>query len=232
MRQPKLDFGFNGKWTRTQGVELVELPNIPRPELKGKSVTIPGRDGDLWMPENAYGMISFDLKCRTKKDAILTDISSWLTGFGDLILPNFPDFHYRARLVEDFPYVPFLPRSGLYNFTVKCQCQPFRYRIIAEEINLTAAADILNPGTWRSLPIITVYGKGDGILSVGMQRVTLWGMSDYVTLDSETEEAFKGGESYNASMEGGFPALPTGKMRISWSGGISRVAITPRWRWL
>ena len=69
-----------------------------------------------------------------------------------------------------------------------------------------------------------VYGTGDGILKVNGENITLTSINTSITLDSELMEA-----SVNSKMSGNFPTLKPGNNSIDWSGGITKVDITPRW---
>lgn len=208
------------------------LPTLPRPERKGKSVEIPGRSGDLWMDENAYKPISFELKCRAGRDAHLPEIAAWLTGTGDLVVPQYPEHCYRARLVAAYEPEKLYPGRAPHDFSVKCDCQPFRYYATPSRILLSEAGSFGNPGTWPSAPRITVYGQGDITLTVNGVDIELISVEDSITLDSEMEDAYNSTESLNNKMTGDFPFFPLGKNIISWTGNVNRVEIQPNWRWL
>ena len=52
----------------------------------------------------------------------------------------------------------------------------------------------------------------------------------YVEIDSEQMNFYKGAELKNDTVTGsGFPALYPGKNTISFSGGITKVSVIPRW---
>ncbi len=66
---------------------------------------------------------------------------------------------------------------------------------------------------------------------IGRYEIQLSRINEYVTLDSELQDAFKGSENKNAdvTLPDGYPKLPPGATSITFSGGITSVEITPRW---
>jgi phage-related protein len=58
----------------------------------------------------------------------------------------------------------------------------------------------------------------------------------YVVIDSELEEAYfvESGILSNANnyMSGEFPVLDVGNNIVTFNGGVSKLEITPNWRWL
>lgn len=88
--------------------------------------------------------------------------------------------------------------------------------------------------TMPALPIIKVYGAGDGTVTVGDITVQLFGLEDTITLDCEMQNAYRenGGVLENMNLHiyaPEFPNLPPGNCAVSWSGGVKRLEIIPRW---
>ena len=58
-------------------------------------------------------------------------------------------------------------------------------------------------------------------------------VNEYVEIDSETLNTHKGTENKNATASSlDYPTLNPGANTISWTGNVSAVHITPRWRTL
>ena len=56
-------------------------------------------------------------------------------------------------------------------------------------------------------------------------------VNGFIEIDSEELEVYKGDESFNDKANfKEFPALINGENRISWTGSVSKVEITPNWR--
>jgi len=89
-----------------------------------------------------------------------------------------------------------------------------------------------NPGSVYAEPVLTVYGDGDITLMIGQQLVELEGISGSIVIDSVLKEAYKESELQNDRMSGEFPVLRPGGNAISWTGDVSRIVVTPNWRYL
>ena len=59
---------------------------------------------------------------------------------------------------------------------------------------------------------------------------TLAAIDGSITLDSDTENAYKGTTNLNSKVTiPDFPELVPGDNEITWTGGITSAQITPRW---
>ena len=96
----------------------------------------------------------------------------------------------------------------------------------------TSGGTITNPGSVYSEPLITLTGSGDITLMVGTTIVELTGITSGIVLDCALKEAYLGTALMNDHMSGDFPVLKPGLNGISWSGNVTSVVISPRWRFL
>ena len=55
---------------------------------------------------------------------------------------------------------------------------------------------------------------------------------EYITIDSEKEEAYFGSVLKNRQMKGDFPILNSGINNVSWTGNLTKIEIQPKSRWL
>lgn len=112
-------------------------------------------------------------------------------------------------------------------------CKPHRYIKAGTWVQSLENGQILLNNWDESLPLIQITGSGSGVLTVGGVTVTIDSMDGSLTLDAETQNAYSGLENKNGTIRiagGEFPILPAGETRITWSGGVTAVEITPRWR--
>lgn len=108
---------------------------------------------------------------------------------------------------------------------------PQRFLKIGEiPMTLTAPKTIHNPGM-EALPLITVYGTGAGSVTVGGVTVDIKSLDEYVILDCDTQNAYRGilENKNNTISAPEFPTIPPGESRVGWTGGVERVEIVPRW---
>ena len=92
---------------------------------------------------------------------------------------------------------------------------------------------VANKGFEISKPIITLYGTGTVQLLVNGLDVCSVNIEDeYITIDSEQEEAYFGSILKNRQMTGDFPKLNSGINEISWVGNLTKIEVQPKSRWL
>ena len=122
------------------------------------------------------------------------------------------------------------------SFTVNFSCKPFRYSEAGNEsVSVATSGEVLNnPFPFTSRPYLRITGSGEGTLTIqsaGSNRT--WTFSDidgYVEADSEQMNFYKDTLLKNDTVTGsGFPLLYPGDNTLSFSGGITALAVTPRW---
>lgn len=241
-RTNDLWFSFNGKKSTDMGVSLLEIPVRKRPELKGKEIDVPGRSGKLWQPEDAYDDIEFNILMRTAPGADFIAIRSWLTGTGDLIISDMQDrFYCSARLNAETEYSRYLPKCGMWEFDLRVVAPPFLYHVPAagesgDDVTITSSPDtVTNPGTYKSAPQMTIEGTGNIVLTIGTQIVEIEELEDGIIIDSEMGDCFDLTKTRLLNdkvtlMDDDFPTLAPGANIISWTGTVTKITITPRWR--
>lgn len=234
-------FSFKGVRNTEYDVRMISMPTRPHPARKGELINIPGADGKLWLDGNAYDRILVTVRVVTGDNRNIDAISAWLSGAGNLIFGDEPDRAYRARITKEYSRANQNPRLRGQAFTISFDCEPFRY-----EANPTGAiiisespSQLQNPGTEPSRPLIKVNGTGSGSLMIGNETMLFEDLSGYVMIDCEAKIAYTGTGAANDPMllatqhvTGEWLTIPTGSPYVSFTGGISSVEITPRWRWL
>ena len=126
------------------------------------------------------------------------------------------------------------------NFTVTFDCQPFLYHFEAtpgeDDVEITASPTTLtNPGTYKSAPKIKLEGAGDVGLMIGTQIVEIAGLEGGIVIDSELCDCFNLSETALSNSQvtivgDDFPTLAPGANIISWTGEVTKITVTPRWR--
>lgn len=218
---------WNGKTAEQMGLKIISLPPIQLSTERVDEKEVEGRDGTLTIT-NGYTSDEKTVEADYIGDKPF-EIANWLQGSGKVIFGNMEDRYYKARINNVVPLSQVL-ENYLYNFPIKFKCQPFGYLLEGDyPIEITKSGTVLyNPGTYKSLPLITIYGAGVGILTINSINYTITNINGSITLDSEILEALDGrGGDFESD---DFPELNTGENIISWSGGITKVIIIPRWR--
>ncbi len=228
-------FWLDGVCSKNMGIELQAPVRFSGASPKVSTVTVPGKNGDLHIYENAFENCTGDVDCfALRRDVYLTlsVITRWLFasyGYRRLEVTEEKDTYRMARVVNG-PEAE-IRMQLLAPFSLGFDCKPQRFLKSGEfPIKIQSGQSLYN--AWQpALPLIQITGTGDGQLVVGKSTVNITGMTGSITLDSEVQNAYDGTTNKNnsISISGGFPVLEHGESLISYSGGITAVNITPRW---
>ncbi len=221
---------FRDIYSDDMGVIVESLPPVSAPKLVYETITVPGRDGDMLLTDDAYAPISYTVTLGVKDFTRHDDISAWLFGIGDLVLSSDPSRKYRARIVEGLSYEKVSRRFSRFNavFTL----QPFKYEAEPITLVLNTSGTVFNPGTRWSEPIIKVFGAGTFTIGGYSMTVSATAGEDSVTINSEIQECYYDlSTPRNNKVSGNFPRLMPGEVAVNIGTGISKVELTPQWRW-
>lgn len=228
-------FEFKGVNSGDMGVMMLARPQREQPSANGENRQVSGRSGRLWLGDGSYDNAAAEVTCIVPEGR-MDGVLAWLTGSGWLRFSDEPDRAYKARAIKGITRTQPFARFAAQKFTVQFDCQPFRYLYPeAADVAMTAASTIVNPGTAASRPKICVTGSGDITLSVGGYYMAFEGVTDGVTVECELMEVLNLAETQLmnscAQMEE-FPTLEPGENAISWTGSVTKVVVTPRWRYV
>ena len=181
------------------------------PARRGEMISIPGRNGSLFMDEGVFENIEVEYPAfiGTGYERIfrqkLGDLRSALTSRGNykrLTDTYHPDEFrlavYRSGLEVD-PTV--ITRAG--NFKMKFDCKPQRFLFSGEDpLIYTANGSISNPTLFASSPLIKV--TGNGTVAIGDYRFIVTQNESTIWIDTEVMEAYlPAGELYPWTDENG-----------------------------
>ena len=234
-------FSYNGKKNSDYGLEMLSMPTRPHPARKGDLVDVPGRDGKLFMDENAYDRVLVTIQViapGSKMDAI----RAWLTGSGVLVFGDDPNRAYRASVTKEFGISNRNPRMDAQEFMITFDCEPYRYEYPAPEaISIAKSGDsVNNTGTAPARPEITVQGSGDVTIIVNGYQIDIDDLETGAVIDCELMECFNADKTQLINQKftmDDFPVLKPGANIVTWSAadGASVTGVTisaPRWRYL
>ena len=212
------------------GIVINKLPPETVPESDIETIEIVGRDGDLTIDNNAKKSYTLPMECTLLDFTRIDEVKTWLIGgSGDLIF-NWQGYKHEARLNNKIDIAQSLDVMG--EFQLIWKVQPYKKSISNSIITLTSAGTIYSSGSANSKPIIKVFGTGAITLTINGNVVSLTNVSEYITLDSEMMDCYKGTQLMNNYMSGEFPLLAVGNNVFSWTGTVTKVEITPNFRYL
>lgn len=227
-------FTFNGINSTDYGIYISGSGTFNAPEMDITTIEIPGRNGDLTISNNRFKNITVEYPAFIRKQFRNNSAAAkqWLlnqSGYCILTDTYHPEFFRKARFTGPMDFeTRFLNYSA--EFTISFNCMPQRWLVSGSyPMTFTAPFSLFNQ-YYPALPLITVYGSGQGSLTVGGNIIQISNIDEYVTLDSDTQNAYKGTLNQNSTISlSTFPVIPQGETGISWSGGITQIQITPRW---
>ena len=227
---------FKGTTASSKSVTVLKYPEIVKPTLRVETVKVPGRDGELTlsgMP--SYEAMVLECECMVPSVDKISAAAAWLTGRGDLVLGNDPDYAYDAQVIDEIRFEKILRGHAHRRFTVPFLCQPLKKKAETEpNIELTAPGTVVNIGHVPSRPLIKIEGSGNVVLAVGAYSLSITDISTSILIDSDlgmaTNAAGTANEGYKVS--GAWPLLVVGNNAVGWTGAVTKVTITPRWRYL
>lgn len=196
---------------------------------------VPGMNGDLHLNNNRYKNVS------GKYEAfILRDFKDNFTALKTMLLSRnkycrledtyFPG-QFRLARVKSKLEPDMVDSLVAGTFTVEFDCKPQRFLKSGERpIEFTTSGSKLLNKWMPAKPLVKVYGSGSGALTFGGRTINISSIDSYVMLDCETQNAYKETSNKNSTVSiSRYPELLNGENIISWTGGITKVEITPRW---
>ena len=226
-------FIYNGKDSYEDfGVIINKLPPSVVPENDIEEFEIQGRDGNLTIDYKTKKSYILPLECTIMDKSRIEEVKTWLMNTAsDLVFSWDSDYKYQARIINKIDISQSLKTFG--EFPLLFKVQPYKLSIGDGLITLTEATGTIYNGTGNiSLPIIKVFGSGNVSVTINSQTVNLTNIVDYVTMDSNLEDALKDLVYKNSDMSGEFLTLENGNNTISWAGTVSKLEIVPNFRFI
>ncbi len=246
-------FEFKGVKSSDMGVLLRQMPTRFLPGRNYTRRKAAGRDGSILTGDGSYNDVSVRIECSVPDASKLAAVLAWLTGSGSLRFSDEPDLTYDASVEKEYSRASILSRCEGQRFTITWTCAPIR-RLYPDAADITVKSSgtaFTAQGTYFALPRLAIYGSGafHVTISGGGHSSSMFFTSvpsDGIVVDSERMDALTmdGAGLLNRCMlsnSDDFFRIWPGTNVLSWglgsgdeeeSGSISKIIITPRWRWL
>ena len=235
---------FKGVRNDDMGAQLIGMPIRQETAIRGDKQTLPGRDGFLLIP-TGYQEITVKQDIAVPDSDDLAAVKRWLTGAGDLVFGDFPQYAYEASIITASALSSMSKRLTGQKFTVTFTCQPFLHLVKEKVIELTTGKVFNGQGDVNSMPLIKVEGSGAQTLIVNGRSMDLTltsGTPLYIDNDAGTAYIMNGNSLVFAGDQltvddDWFELFPKSRDTADWNNvnftsGITKVTITPRWRWV
>lgn len=228
-------FIFGGVNSLDYGVLLDGSGTTTAPERDVTTVTIPGRSGDLLVDAGRWKNTTVSYPCTIArefegrfpafKQALLAE-----GGYKRLEDTLHPDEYRLAYLAG-----PLEPETIPYNragtFVLDFGCKPQRFLKSGEDaLTVASGGKLYNPTGCAALPLILLTLTGDAKLNVGGVQMSVAGYTGPMWIDCDLQDAYYNNTNLNKYLTAPeFPVLGAGATQISWSGGIAKCEVVPRW---
>lgn len=221
-------------------LRVERYPEIPTPVKRYETYTVPGRSGELHSFEGAYEQIKKKYDCYFHADEFVAEtaaaVKAWLLGTDGYqrLTDSYDRIHYfRAAVLDTFPIENWRGKYG--RFTVSFSCDPRAFLVAGDDpLHLTSPTTVCNPTANAAQPLIRVFGSGAGTVVVGGVTVQVKALDGELVLDCEAMDAYRVADGAAVNLNSTisapeFPVLGPGETAVSWTGGVTRLEITPRW---
>lgn len=123
--------------------------------------------------------------------------------------------------------------NGLFDTaTITFNCQPYMVESVDSSIELTETGTIINPGSMVSYPLIKVEGSGNASFTFAGKNIAIAGMTSGVPVYIDCETGYVYTASGAATMTGEIPDLQMGENTVTFGSNVTKITVTPRWRWI
>lgn len=237
------EISFNGKCLTDFGVlaDFSDVFNTPAYEVS--TVSIPGRSGDLIIPENRFENRRLKMKCFIRENFVQNyrDLVNYLASLAGryerLEITAEPDVYMNAAF-----YSALVPDTGQFlrwgRFDLVFDCMPQKYLKLGEQkIDYGEASvnTLMNLTQHRSRPLITVEPtSSNATITINDQTISVTANNFRFYIDCELMHAYRINTSQEAismdsyvSMPDSFVELMPGQNRIMTVNAA--ISLTPRW---
>lgn len=227
---------YAGRSTFDFGIFISGESIFSAPERNVSSQEVAGRNGSLLFDLGNFKNISVKYPSFIKED-MPSRIRDFLNfagsqkGYQRLEDTYYPQYYRMARFISNpgIDTFGYMNRSG--KFTLEFDCKPQRFLKSGEiAIEYTSDGVIFNRTEFESKPLLRIYGTGAGTVGIGDETITISAIDEYVDIDCEIMDAFKGATNCNGNVS--FTddiTLSSGENGITLTGDITSVEVTPRW---
>lgn len=232
-------FTFRDKSSRDFCLKIKEINNLSSTSRSLETHQVLGRNGELIVDNGNYNNFQLEIQCfidgrpeKNGKELSLEELASELKAWLQT------DFNYGKIRIDDneFYYEGYCNNSldikelftNFAEVLITFNCKPLLKRD-SELITITDQMQAITNEYMDSEPYMKIYGNGDIILAINDRPLKLVGVENYIEVDSELMNCFKGEVNQNNKMYSDFPILTTGENKFTWVGDVIKIEIEPRW---
>lgn len=232
----RLYFLWNGTDSRTKHIRLRNRMPVIRPQERVEHITIPGRTGELTQVEGENIYEGYIQTAQITVDGIanVPAAEAWLTGEGYVTFDTQSSLRQKARIINAITFEKVSRNLDLWQGDVQFYCEPIKRALTDTGIEVTSSGTALtNPGTLPAFPLIEITGSGAVSISIGGKTLVIPACVSGWKVDCENQWILdSNGVPQFDAWQGEFPQIPAGNSTVLFTGSITKLTITPHWRYL
>ena len=193
-------FIWNGVKCTDKGMHVLTPPPIVAAKERIEEIEIPGRSGTYTFRQgdNVYDDINLSASCiidnmyreeGDKQIDVISEISRWLRGSGNVTFHNRPEGYYKGRIANQISFEKVLRGNPHRIFSLEFRCKPY-FNLFSGEQTITVkdSASLTNLGNIESCPMLKIYGTGEGTIMCGSETMIIndFGDSKYIIVDCDS----------------------------------------------
>lgn len=227
-------FIFAGKKSSDFGIYISGNGTYSFPERDVSKIEVPGRNGDLIIDNGRFKNVPLKYPAFVRQNFKKNTDAARMWLLQDSMYHRLEDSYHPEQFRLARFTGPMDWSMRFLNLSGECElifdCKPQRFLKSGEmPIRATSSVTLINPTVFEANPLIRVYGES-GTLMIGNSVVQISSIDEYVDIDCDTQNAFKGTVNCNGNIRlGDFPTLGAGKTGVSFEGNITQIEIIPRW---
>lgn len=228
------DIEYAGELAEDYDIYIIERPDVPVPEIDREQITIPGRDGDLYMSDKTVKdiQIHINMNFMTEPDRWgekFREAKAWLLGnqTGILRLSDDQEWFYRVKKVSIGTSERTCKEIG--KFQAVFVCSGYTYR---EDGATSHTIEDVKRNNWEKCqPIYVIKGDANCTLTVNGKPFKV-NVGQKCRIDTERQLTYRDdGQLANADVKGDYEDLylQGGENTIEITPGVA-LEIIPNWR--
>lgn len=226
---------FRGVSTESlTNVYISQMPSHKKAAMRNTEYYVKGRDGALHVDEGYENFdITVSLVLINATATTRQTVNAWADGTGKLISSDDLTKAYNASVKDAIEWTRVQANTGFYDTAaITFNCQPCMYEAVDTVLELTSSQSILNPGSAEAFPLIKVEGSGDVTFSINGDEISIDDMDSQTPVFIDCENGYVYTAEGATTMTGEIPVLPMGTSNVVIGTGITKLTITPHWRWV
>lgn len=226
---------YDGEASSDYGMVIAEAPSFDSPERKQAVYNVPGKNGAIIIPQDAWEDVpkSYRVWLANDREDLATKVRAFQgmlnSKKGYLRLEdNFePEIYRLAYISGGNEFSNEMTAYGEATLKFICRAEKF-FKAGGLPVAVTNGDEIYNPTRYTAKPLIHIEGSGTVTVSIGGNTISAT-LSDYINIDCESMNAFRlAAENKNTDISGSFPLLEPGANTVGITGTTTLVTVTPR----